>query len=123
MEARNPELPPRPPGAVNALVRGFNALTGNISVIFFPVALDVFLWLGPRLKMERIFTSTFEQMLKLQGSDPALFPSTLPTATPADIHTALQGFNPRRRRTMRITPLQRIKPTRQYSAWFTGLRC
>ena len=93
MEARNPELPPRPPGAVSALVRGFNALTGNLSVILFPIALDVFLWLGPRLKMEALFTSTLQQMLKLQGSEPTLFPPNFPAATPAQIHTALQGIN------------------------------
>src|SRR5689334_13232546 len=51
MEVRDSELPPRPPGVVNALAKGFNAVAGNVSVILFPVALDVFLWLGPHLRV------------------------------------------------------------------------
>ncbi len=89
MEVRNSELPPRPPGAVSALISGFNALTGNVSVILFPVALDVFLWLGPRLKVERLFLSTLQDMVKFQGSTPTLFP--LPA--PADIEKLWTGFN------------------------------
>jgi hypothetical protein len=60
MQAQNSELPPKPPGAVNALVNGFNAITGNLAVILFPVALDVFLWLGPRLKVDTLFFPTIE---------------------------------------------------------------
>jgi len=93
MEARNPELPPRPPGAVNALVRGFNALTGNVSVILFPVALDVFLWLGPRLRVDSFLAPLFKQAFKLQKSSPILFPSTLPTVTFAEVRSGLQTIN------------------------------
>jgi hypothetical protein len=66
MEARNSELPPQPPGAVNALIRGFNAVTNNISVILFPIVLDVFLWLGPRLRMKDLLESAFQFIKEMQ---------------------------------------------------------
>jgi len=91
MEVSNSELPPRPPSAFNALINGFNAITGNVSVILFPVALDMFLWLGPRLKVENLFLSTLQELARLQGTTPAmLFPSVI---TPAEMEKSLSGFN------------------------------
>jgi hypothetical protein len=55
MNTQVTELPPRPPGAVKALLSGFNAVAGNIKVILLPVVLDLFLWLGPRLTLHSIF--------------------------------------------------------------------
>ncbi len=89
MEARNSELPPRPPGAVNALISGFNALTANVSVILFPVALDVFLWLGPRLKVEHLFAAALQDIIEFQGDLPLLFPAT----ASADMEKFWNGFN------------------------------
>src|SRR5687767_3981562 len=74
MEARDSELPPRPPGVVNALVKGFNAVAGNVSVIFFPIALDVFLWLGPRLRVYRILEPYLAQMPLIQSGSGSSIP-------------------------------------------------
>jgi hypothetical protein len=62
MQARDSEPPPQPPGVVKALLSGFNAVAGNVSVIFFPIALDVFLWLGPRLKIFHLFEPYLAQL-------------------------------------------------------------
>jgi hypothetical protein len=44
------DLPP-PPGVMNSLKAGFEAVSTHISLILLPVVLDVFLWLGPRLSV------------------------------------------------------------------------
>lgn len=73
MESRNqilPSLPP-PPGAISALTNGFNAVANNIAVIIFPVALDIFLWLGPRLKADAVFGPILKMLPDIQGQAPA----------------------------------------------------
>lgn len=70
METKNAELPPKPPGAINALLNGFNAITSNLLVILFPVALDVFLWLGPRLKVYNLVLPIIEKIAALQKNTP-----------------------------------------------------
>lgn len=89
MQAQNSELPPKPPGAVNALVSGFNAITGNLAVILFPVALDVFLWLGPRLKVYALFQPGIQDLTTFQQSTLTL----LPSLTSADIAKSWAEFN------------------------------
>ncbi|HEY3311611.1 MAG TPA: hypothetical protein VGK00_08235 [Anaerolineales bacterium] len=73
MESRTPELPslPPPPGAVAALVNGFNAVASNVVVILFPVALDFFLWLGPRLKADALLAPIMELLPQIQVQAPA----------------------------------------------------
>ncbi|MBN1449469.1 MAG: hypothetical protein JW963_00490 [Anaerolineales bacterium] len=54
-------LPP-PPGVVGSLRAGFDAIASNLSVILLPLALDLFLWLGPRLRVDQLFRPLFEEM-------------------------------------------------------------
>ena len=89
MQAKISELPPKPPGAVKALVSGFNAITGNLGVILFPVALDVFLWLGPRLKVDALVLPGIRDVMKFQGS---IF-TLLPPVTPEEVAKSLAEFN------------------------------
>lgn len=89
MEAKNSELPPKPPGAVNALVSGFNAITHNLGLILFPVVLDVFLWLGPRLKVYALFQPGIQDLMKLPQNILVL----LPSATPDEIAKLWADFN------------------------------
>ena len=58
-----------PPRLMTAMVAGFNAVANHVYLILPPIILDVFLWLGPRLSLERILspiiadmTTTFEQL-------------------------------------------------------------
>jgi hypothetical protein len=69
MESRNPQLPPLPPppGAINALVNGFNAIASNVTVILIPACLDLFLWLGPRLKADTLFAPLMELLPEIQA--------------------------------------------------------
>ncbi len=72
METRKSEIPPLPPppGAVTALVNGFNAIAGNVVVILFPAALDTFLWLGPRLKADALLAPLMEALPDIQAQTP-----------------------------------------------------
>jgi hypothetical protein len=73
MESRNLDLssiPPQP-GAVNALVGGFNAVASNVAVILFPAALDVFLWFGPRLKADALLAPMMQILPDIQAQAPA----------------------------------------------------
>jgi hypothetical protein len=73
MESRNLELPPLPPppGAISVLVSGFNAIAANVAVILIPVAFDVFLWLGPRLKADTLLAPIMEMLPEFQAQLPA----------------------------------------------------
>jgi len=54
-------LPP-PPGVVGSLRAGFDAIASHLTVILIPLALDLFLWLGPRLHVDRLFQPIFDEM-------------------------------------------------------------
>jgi len=47
------ELPP-PPGVIGSLRAGFDAVSRHVGLILLPAALDIFLWLGPRLSVDRL---------------------------------------------------------------------
>ena len=46
-------LPP-PPGILGSLRTGFDAIATHVTVVLVPLALDLLLWLGPRLSMDRL---------------------------------------------------------------------
>jgi hypothetical protein len=91
METRKIVLPsiPPPPGAVNALVSGFNAIASNVAVILIPVAMDIFLWLGPRLKADALLAPMMEILPDMQAQAPA-DQAKLFTQMLTDFHN---GFN------------------------------
>ncbi|MCQ3936314.1 MAG: hypothetical protein DPW18_04625 [Chloroflexi bacterium] len=49
-------LPP-PPGIVRSIKAGFDAIASHVTAILFPLLLNLFLWLGPRLRMDALFNS------------------------------------------------------------------
>ena len=54
-------LPP-PPGVVGSLKAGFDAIASRPWAILLPLALDLLLWLGPRLRVDQLFKSVFDEM-------------------------------------------------------------
>ena len=56
-------LPP-PPGVVGSLRAGFDAIASHLTVILVPLALDLLLWLGPRLKVDRLFQPIFDELAR-----------------------------------------------------------
>lgn len=75
MEVSSLENLPPPPGIIDSIKAGFDAVASRIAAILLPVLLNLFLWLGPRLKMEALFTSmqndmvTFWTALRIPAED------------------------------------------------------
>lgn len=65
MELEKIETLPPPPGVVGSLRAGFDAIAANLTVILFPLALDLMLWLGPRLRVDRILLAAFDEMSEI----------------------------------------------------------
>jgi hypothetical protein len=61
-----PPIPP-PPGVINAIKAGMDAISSHLSVLLLPLALDSLLWFGPRLSVQKLFLATFEQITALTG--------------------------------------------------------
>ena len=60
-------LPP-PPGIINSLKVGFDIIATHITAIFLPLLLNLFLWLGPRLRMDALFNSIKADVLSIWKS-------------------------------------------------------
>jgi hypothetical protein len=69
MNATSSKLLPAPPRLIASLLAGFDAITTHVSLILFPLALDVILWLGPRLKVKQLFDGFIARMATLPGID------------------------------------------------------
>ena len=53
-------LPP-PPGIIGSLRTGFDTIAGHVTVILMPLALDILLWLGPRVSMDHMLQPVLKQ--------------------------------------------------------------
>jgi hypothetical protein len=73
MEMEQRKLPP-PPGLITTLVRGFDSVASHVLVILPPVLLDLFLWLGPHLRLKGFLQPFLEQMPSMVKTFPAAFP-------------------------------------------------
>jgi len=76
-------LPP-PPGIIGSLRSGFDAIAGHVAVIVLPLAVDLFLWLGPHLSMGGLLQPLIKEW------------ATIPNTTGLkieDVQVFLQAFN------------------------------
>lgn len=64
MEKDKIETLPPPPGIVGSLRAGFDAIASHLTVILIPLALDLLLWLGPRLHVDRLFQPIFNELAR-----------------------------------------------------------
>src|SRR5215207_6100157 len=51
MYAQKLETLPPPPGVIGSLKAGFDVVSSHVILILVPLAVDLFLWLGPRLNV------------------------------------------------------------------------
>jgi len=56
MNVQKLETLPPPPGVMGSLRAGFDAVSGHVKLILFPLALDLWLWLGPRLSVDTLLS-------------------------------------------------------------------
>jgi hypothetical protein len=65
-------LPPAP-NLIGAIRSGFDAIANHIVLILFPIALDLFLWTGPRLKLTGLIKNTSDQLFQVYSlQDPGM---------------------------------------------------
>ena len=57
MEISKVENLPPPPGVISSIKAGFDTIATHINAILLPLLLNLFLWLGPRLRMNALFDS------------------------------------------------------------------
>ena len=65
-------LPPAP-NLIGAIRSGFDAVNNHISLILFPIILDLILWSGPRIRLTGLIKSTSNQIFKVYSvQDPGM---------------------------------------------------
>jgi hypothetical protein len=62
MEAPNPQVVSGQPSLTRAMLAGFDAVSRHIGLILFSLALDLFLWLGPRMPVRGIIKPLLSQV-------------------------------------------------------------
>ncbi len=50
---------------INAIKAGMDAISSHLAVLILPLALDAMLWFGPRLSVQNVLTSFFDQVVAL----------------------------------------------------------
>lgn len=65
MNTQQLETLPPPPGVIASLQAGFNIVSSRVALILIPLALDVFVWLGPRFSVGDWFGSVYYAWLDL----------------------------------------------------------
>jgi hypothetical protein len=65
---------PPPPGLLASIMAGFDSVANHIAVILPPVLLDLFLWLGPHLRLKQFLQPVITQLPSLASAFPASFP-------------------------------------------------
>lgn len=82
MNTNEPILTAAPPRLVPTIVKGFNTIAAQVHLILLPLLIDLFLWLGPKLRVSQLLTPIWKMvnanMLKL--SPPEML-ETIKTAT------------------------------------------
>lgn len=73
MQTEQGKLPP-PPGLLASLMAGFDSVANHIAVILPPVLLDLFLWLGPHLRLKEFLQPLIGRLPSLAGAFPSNFP-------------------------------------------------
>lgn len=62
LEKLNKTTLPKPPGLVATLAAGFDTTANHVAIILLPILLDVFLWLGPRLRLKTLMQPVMDQL-------------------------------------------------------------
>jgi hypothetical protein len=65
------KLPAPPLGVIAALTSGFEVVTARLDLILLPLALDLFLWLGPHLSVRPVIEQLLPLLAPVPGADAA----------------------------------------------------
>jgi hypothetical protein len=62
-DSNSTAIPIRPPQLIQSLVGGFHTVANNIGLILLPLALDLLLWFGPHLRVQKLFTPVLTDLI------------------------------------------------------------
>lgn len=65
MEVSRIENLPPPPGVINSIKAGFDKVAAHVTAIILPLLLNLFLWLGPRLRLDTLFNLMRTNMISI----------------------------------------------------------
>lgn len=65
MQTEFAKLPP-PPRLVTAFSAGFDAIANHVTLIALPVLVDLFLWFGPHLRLDRLLQPVIDRLSTLR---------------------------------------------------------
>jgi hypothetical protein len=65
MEVSQVEKLPPPPGVISSIKAGFDSIAAHITAILLPLLLNIFLWLGPRLRLTALFDLIKSDMVQI----------------------------------------------------------
>jgi hypothetical protein len=68
MDVSPKENLPTPPGIINSIKTGFDLVATNIVAMLLPLLFNLFLWLGPRLRMDTLFNSIKSDVITIWTS-------------------------------------------------------
>jgi hypothetical protein len=89
------QLLPPPPSIIGSLRAGFDVIATHIGAISLPVILDLFLWLGPHVKIDQLLVRTYQGWAAMAQAFPtsAADMQTIQNATAPDQLSLLQSIN------------------------------
>lgn len=84
MEVSRIENLPPPPGVINSIKAGFDKVAAHVTTTFLPLLLNLFLWLGPRLRIDALFHSIRADMISIWQTG---------GVSAADIQSVLESYD------------------------------
>jgi hypothetical protein len=61
MDTTESQALPAPPNLIKVLLAGFDAISNHLALLIFPLAFDLLLWFGPRLRLKQLVEAIFQQ--------------------------------------------------------------
>jgi len=82
-----------PPSLIPTILAGFNTVANNIGLILFPLGLDLLIWFGPQLKMEKLLKPIYSQAFQILLTNNNLEMQELFKATQVEMELILNRIN------------------------------
>jgi hypothetical protein len=61
MDSANTQVVPVPPSLMKSLMAGFDAVSNHIELLLFPILVDLFLWIGPHVRILGLLQTALQQ--------------------------------------------------------------
>jgi hypothetical protein len=65
MNLTNSQAIPAPPNLVRSLLAGFDVVANHLGLVFFSIGLDLLLWFGPQIRLQKLFESYLEYTMRI----------------------------------------------------------